>query len=413
MRNEMVHALAHERAHRVVPRSLWTLLAVVVVVYVAVQLLRPVPGPVFRSALSSSLRLAGTAPSLPWPTSGSAAMALEGGAVLGSSGGSGAVPIASIAKVLTAYTVLKDHPIAPGNNGPSIAVTSDVVTAYQQGAAGQQSEVPVAAGETLTELQALEGLLVVGANDMATLLADWDAGSVSAFLSKMTSEAGSLGLRSTHVTDPSGLDPATVSSPSDLLKLGQAAMAVPTLAQIVDMAQVTLPMGGTVYNTDADLGIDGIVGVKTGNDTAAGGCFLFAAQDTVSGQSLTLVGVVLGQDTTTPTAAALSSAKSLVSSAIASASPIPLLGTGQVVGYVKSSWGQSVPVVASTTPTVVGWPGLSVPVVVKVPTLPGAISKGQRLGTLDVDVAGRHVEAVVQAAAGLSGPSILWRLTHF
>ena len=53
-------------------------------------------------------------------------------------------------------------------------------------------------------------------------------------------------------------------------------MAIPTFRQIVAMPQVTLPLAGLVYNLDFDLGRDGIVGIKTGSDAAAGGCFLFA-----------------------------------------------------------------------------------------------------------------------------------------
>jgi D-alanyl-D-alanine carboxypeptidase (penicillin-binding protein 5/6) len=51
------------------------------------------------------------------------------------------------------------------------------------------------------------------------------------------------------------------------------------------LPQVTLPLAGVVYNLDYnldyDLGHDGIVGIKTGFDAAAGGCFLFAARHTV------------------------------------------------------------------------------------------------------------------------------------
>lgn len=414
IRSEVVHALAHERAHRVLPRALATVVVVVVVAYVATQLLRPVPAPVFRSALSSSsLTLAGAAPPLPWPSSGSAAMELEPGALLGTSGTSSAVPIASIAKVLTAFVVLQGHPLASGASGPSIAVTSDVVADYQSGAAAQESEVPVAAGESLTELQALEGLLLVGANDMATLLAEWDAGSVSAFVSKMTATAHELGLHSVRVTDPSGLDPGTVSSPADLLSLAQAAMAVPAFAQIVGMGEVTLPLAGTVYNTDADLGSDGIVGIKTGSDTAAGGCFLFAAQNTVAGRSLTLVGVVLGQATATPTATALSVAESLVSSAVASASPIALVAPGQVLGHVVAAWGPSVAVEAASSPTLVAWPGLKVPVTIRALALPLGFANGRRVGVLEVATGGQHIDTTVRAAGSLAGPSIWWRLTRF
>jgi D-alanyl-D-alanine carboxypeptidase len=82
---------------------------------------------------------------------------------------------------------------------PTIPITAATVAAYQSGRANQESEVPVAAGELLTELSALEGLLVDWGTDMATLLAEWDAGSVSAYDAKMKATAVSLGLTSTHI----------------------------------------------------------------------------------------------------------------------------------------------------------------------------------------------------------------------
>jgi D-alanyl-D-alanine carboxypeptidase (penicillin-binding protein 5/6) len=80
-----------------------------------------------------------------------------------------------------------------------------------------------------------------------------------------------------------------------MISLGEAAMSIPVFAQIVAMPQVTLPLAGLVFNLDADLGQNGIVGIKTGSDSTSGGCFLFESQETVGGKSLTLVGAVLGQ----------------------------------------------------------------------------------------------------------------------
>jgi D-alanyl-D-alanine carboxypeptidase (penicillin-binding protein 5/6) len=88
---------------------------------------------------------------------------------------------------------------------PTIPITAATVAAYQSGRANQESEVPVAAGELLTELSALEGLLVDWGTDMATLLAEWDAGSVSAYDAKMKATAVSLGLTSTHITAQAAL----------------------------------------------------------------------------------------------------------------------------------------------------------------------------------------------------------------
>src|SRR5436309_7815702 len=48
-------------------------------------------------------------------------------------------------------------------------------------------------------------------------------------------------------------------------------------------------------NTDTLLGYNGFVGVKTGSDDAAGGCFAFRAIRWIDGKRTTITGVVLGQ----------------------------------------------------------------------------------------------------------------------
>jgi hypothetical protein len=50
-----------------------------------------------------------------------------------------------------------------------------------------------------------------------------------------------------------------------------------------------------VRNTNTLLGHDGFVGVKTGSDDAAGGCFAFRAVRWIEGKRTTITGVVLGQ----------------------------------------------------------------------------------------------------------------------
>lgn len=398
-------------------RHLLAALAVVVVVVAVVvaagvQWFRPLPAPVFRATVSTSVRLPGAAPSLPWPTTGSAALSVEGAGSLGHVGSTAPAPVASITKVMTAYVVLHDHPLAPGADGPSIPVTAATVAAYQAGLASEQSVVRVAAGETLTELEALEGLLVASGNDIATLLAGWDAPSIPAFVAKMNTTAHALGLDSTHFDDASGLDRGSVSTPADLIRLGEAAMAIPVLRDVVGMGQVTLPLAGTIYNFDDDLGHDGIVGIKTGSDTAAGGCFLFEAQQTVDDRDVTLVGAVLGQQTVSPITAALFFADDLVRAAFAAVGVFPVVPPGQSVGRVVAPWGTSVPVTASTSPSVVGWSGLSVPVAVRVGPLPAAVARGARIGVLTVHLGGRNIVVVLRAARRLPGPSTIWRLTR-
>lgn len=386
---------------------------VAIVVFVVVQLLRPVPGATFRSSQAGSVHLAGSAPPLPWPASGAAAMSVSGVGSIGSSGTTQPVPVASIAKVLAAYVVLRDHPLNPGDQGPAITVPADVAAAYQAGVAGAQSEVQVTAGESLTEYQVLQGLLIASGNDMADLLGDWDAGGTPAFVAKMNTAAKSLGLDSTHITDPSGLDSATVSSASDLVRLAEAAMAIPIFKQIVAEPSVTLPQAGLVYNFDYDLGHNGIIGIKTGSDGAAGGCFLFEAQQTVSGSTVTLVGVVLGQTTPPMLTTALGDAKALVQAAFANVKPLPVVAADAQVGSVVAPWGASVPVTAPEAPTVLALPGITLEAKVRGAKLGSGVPSGSRVGTITVVTPGRTLVVPLRTTAPLPGPGIVWRLTHF
>ena len=153
------------------------------------------------------MRIPGVMPALPWPVSGEAALAVQGAGTIGEVHDD-ASPIAGLAGILTSYVILKDHPLSTGGvTGPSIGVTPQVLAAFGAGSAAGDPEVTVNAGESLTELDALEGLLIDSGDDMATLLADWDAGSTSAFEAKMQLTALELGLKHTRITDPSGSDP--------------------------------------------------------------------------------------------------------------------------------------------------------------------------------------------------------------
>lgn len=404
--------LGRRRGGGAVVRGLLVVVLVAVVVLAGVEWFRPIPSPALHATDTRTVRLAGAAPALPWPTGASGALAVDGGPQLGTGGSQSPAPIAGLAKVMTAYVALADHPLTPGASGPAIDVTSDAVAAYQAEAGSGQSAVPLSAGESLTELQVLQGLLVASGNDMATLLADWDAGGTQAFVAKMNHAARVLGMRSTTFTDPVGLDSGTVSTPSDLVLLGEAAMKLAVLRQVVAMTEVTLPQASRVFNLDADIGHDGFIGIKTGSDSVAGGCFLFAAQQTVAGVSVTLVGDVIGEHTSTQTASALSDASALVSAALADAGARPALPKGTTVGEVTAPWGAHVPVVVADPPTVVGWPGEVVPVRITRWPIGSSFSAGTRVGTLALELGGRPVSTPLAAAHALPGPGVWWRLTR-
>jgi serine-type D-Ala-D-Ala carboxypeptidase (penicillin-binding protein 5/6) len=247
-----------------------------------------------------------------WPASGQAAVALAGGSQIDAGPNQHPVPIASVAKVMTAYLVLRDHPLRPGQDGPELTLTAaDAIDTYRR-REQQESVVPVVVGERLTERQALEALLLPSANNIAAVLARWDAGSEGRFVARMNAAARTLGMTHTRYTDPSGYDDATVSTAADQVRIVDRALRLPVFASIVATPSATLPVAGTVRNTDTLLGHDGFVGVKTGSDDAAGGCFAFRAIRVIDGTRTTITGVVLGQPGDDQITAGLAAAEAMV-----------------------------------------------------------------------------------------------------
>jgi D-alanyl-D-alanine carboxypeptidase (penicillin-binding protein 5/6) len=251
-------------------------------------------------------------PSTVWPAYGQAAFVQTGGSQVHAGPNQHAAPIASVAKVMTAYLVLRDHPLRLGQEGPTITLTEADVADTVRRRRQQESVVSVAAGEQLTELQALQALLLPSANNIAAVLARWDTGSEGRFVARMNASARSLGMTHTRYTDPSGFDDATVSTAADQVRIVDRAMRLPVFASIVATPSATLPVAGTVRNTNTLLGHNGFVGVKTGSDDAAGGCFAFQAIRWIGGKRRTITGVVLGQPGHDQIAAGLAAAATIV-----------------------------------------------------------------------------------------------------
>jgi D-alanyl-D-alanine carboxypeptidase (penicillin-binding protein 5/6) len=251
-------------------------------------------------------------PSSVWPAQGQAAFVLTGQAQVQAGPNQQVAAIASVAKVMTAYLVLRDHPLELGEDGPTITLTDADVADTDRRRGQEESVVSIAAGEQLTEREALQALLLPSANNIAAVLARWDAGSVDRFVARMNAAARSLGMTHTRYTDPSGYDEATVSTAADQVRIVDRAMRLPVFASIVATPSATLPVAGTVRNTNTLLGHNGFVGVKTGSTAAAGSCFAFQAIRWIDGKRTTITGVVLGQPGNDESAAGLAAAAAMV-----------------------------------------------------------------------------------------------------
>ncbi|MEY9931539.1 D-alanyl-D-alanine carboxypeptidase (penicillin-binding protein 5/6) [Catenulispora sp. GP43] len=248
----------------------------------------PAPSPV---STSTSTDIGST---LPWPSQGQAAVEVEGIGSLGAKGDQKPVPIASVTKVMTALVVLNDHPLDGDDRGPMIGVDGQ---AAAEASDPQQSTVSVAKGQTFSERDLLEMMLIPSGNNIARLLARWDAGSEDAFVTKMNAAAGSLGMTATTYTGASGYEESTQSTAVDQLKLAEKIVGNDVFDQIVAMPTATVPgLRNQLVNTNTLLGQHGVIGMKTGSSTPAGGALMWAArQPDASGKTRLVLGVVLDQ----------------------------------------------------------------------------------------------------------------------
>lgn len=138
--------------------------------------------------------------------------------------------------------------------------------------------------------------MVPSGNNVARLLARWDAGDEEAFVAKMNRTAAGLGMRATTYTGVSGMEASTRSTAADQLRLARAAMKDPVFRQVVATASVIAPGAGVTFrNTNKLLGRDGVIGLKTGSSTPAGGNLVWATTQEVAGVSRLVLGVVLHQ----------------------------------------------------------------------------------------------------------------------
>ncbi|MGW3447595.1 serine hydrolase [Streptomyces sp. NPDC001076] len=397
--------------------KIWTpLVIVLLIVFAVVQTLRPLPQPTLDLTAKDTYTFDGGKTDIPWPADGQAALDVQGIGTFGSSGDQKPVPIASVAKVMTAYIILRDHPLKSGAAGPKIKIDQ---AAQDQANAGQESTVDVTAGDSITQREALESILIASANNVARLLARWDAGSEKSFVAKMNTTAKKLGMTNTTYTDPSGLTNSTVSTAVDQVKLAKAAMASePSFREVAAMMSYDDYKGVNHSNWNQLVGHNDVVGIKTGTTTSALGNLVFAAKKTVGGETRTVIGAVIRQPANASNdnsilKAALNAGDALIRAAQGALKGATIYKKGDVVGYVDDGLGGRTPVVATKDVTAVGWSGLKVNLSFAADDVPHTAKAGTKVGTLTVgDGSGSAVQVPVALERDLAEPGFTSRLTR-
>ncbi|MBR8642211.1 D-alanyl-D-alanine carboxypeptidase [Streptomyces tuirus] len=395
--------------------KIWTpLVLLLVVLFAVVQSVRPLPAPTLELTAEDSYTFEGGKVDIPWPDKGQAALDVQGIGTFGSSGEQKPVPIASVAKVMTAYVILRDHPLKSGEDGPKIEIDQ---AAEDQSDAGQESTVDVTKGDKITQREALESILIASANNVARLLARWDAQSEKAFVRKMNQAAVDLGMKNTTYTDPSGLNNTTVSTAVDQVKLAKAAMQQPVFREVAAMMSYVDYKGTKHDNWNRLVGSNDVTGIKTGTTTSALGNLVFAAKKDVDGETRRIIGAVVRQPAGGPDntilGAALYEGDQLIRAAQGALESATILKKGDVVGYADDGLGGRTPVVVTENVTAVGWAGLSVKLTFAPNDLPHEAKAGTKVGTLTVgDGTTSAVKVPVALQKDLVEPGFADKLTR-
>ncbi|MGW4818382.1 D-alanyl-D-alanine carboxypeptidase [Streptomyces sp. NPDC004227] len=396
--------------------KIWTpLVILLLIVFAVVQAVRPLPDPDFALTAEDTYTFRGDQVKLPWPDEGQGWMDVDGVGTMDHFGEQKPVAIGSVAKTMTAYVILRDHPLKDGEEGPKIEIDA---TAEKEGGydkAGESTLNTMKVGDSLTEKQALSAVMIPSANNIARLLARWDAGSEAEFVKKMNATAKELGMANTTYTDPSGLKETTVSTAEDQVKLGNAAMKIPAMVAITSAASWTDPTGKYWNNYNELPYAIGAIGIKTGSTTAAGGNLLFAAHKQVGGRTVTIVGAILGQH---KGQSILDTVNAVSKTALVAAKDVPtsakIVKKGDVVGYVDDQLGGHTPVVVTKDVTAVGWAGLRVKLsLVTKDVLPHTAKAGTEVGMLTVGDGGDGaVQVPVALQEDLAEPGFPAKLTR-
>ncbi|MEV5507851.1 D-alanyl-D-alanine carboxypeptidase [Streptomyces orinoci] len=409
--------------------KIWTpIAALLAIVFCVVQAFRPLPDARLKLDKAAEFTFGGEKFQMKWPEEGQSAAKVVGVGSLGTFGDQTPTPTASMAKAMTAYVILRDHPLkmkkANGQDAPEPGEMISVdAKAEQEGKAEGESTVHVKAGQKYSEYDMLQMLLIPSGNNIARLLARWDAQSEDAFAQKMNAAAKELGMKNTNYTDPSGLNKTTVSTAADQVRLAEPLIKNPVIRTITTKPNAQI---GDIRleNSISDLLLKhtGVLGIKTGSSSAAGGTLMWVARKRFGDQEVLIVGATMAQHFKGLDPDALNSLKKVkdvsypqmtaVQNALEQATVVK---QGQVVGYLDDQLGGKVPVVATKEVKAVGWGGMKARFslhAIKGKALPHSAKAGTVVGELEIGTGEDAVKVPVALQKAATEPGFGAKLTR-
>ena len=350
------------------------------------------------------LPLSAQAAQMEIPAKSALLMDVATGTVLYENNAHEALAPASVTKVMTMLLVMEA--IDEGRIG-----WEDTVTASETAAAKGGSQIYLKAGETMTVRDMVKSIAVSSANDCACAMAEHISGSEAAFVERMNQRAKELGMNDTNFVNCTGLDDGEDAASHKTSAYDIAVMSRELLGKHPAIKEFTTIWMDTVR--DGSFGLSntnklvrfysGATGLKTGFTSAAGYCLSASAMR----EDMELVAVVMGSATSQERFAAC---KSLLDYGFANFAVVQPQSAEPMTIPVKLGTAATVTaVLAENAPMLVdkGQKSMITTRVELEEEVAAPVSKGQRLGTLEV-VAGDQVLARLPLVAEQSVEKLSW-----
>ncbi len=212
------------------------------------------------------------------------------GAVLYRQNADEALPPASVTKIMTLLLVMEAL-------DAGVVHLDSIVTVSANAASMGGSQDYLKEGEQMTLEDLLKSVVIASANDAAVALAEYIAGSTTAFVEKMNAKAHVLGMEETVFENVTGLDDTAehhLTSAHDIALMSRALIAHETILQYSSIWMDTI-RGGEFGLTNTNRLVrfyPGCTGLKTGSTSKAGFCVSVTAER----NGMSLICVIMGAE---------------------------------------------------------------------------------------------------------------------
>ncbi|TDW31275.1 hypothetical protein [Cryobacterium psychrophilum] len=330
-------------------------------------------------------------------------------APIAAAGSTTPLPLAAIAKVITALVAFDAKPLTVGETGPAVTLTAADYQSYLDYTARGSRAVTVFQGEVWSEQELLQAMLLGSSNNHADTIARWAFGSVDAYVEAANAWLTKQGFDHTSVVDATGLHDASAGTGTDLAALAGLAAGNPVIAEILASPASALADRRGIDNTTAYLPELGITGISRSYTDAAGVCFLFTARIVDGDKTFAFAGAIVGEPDYNTLDADLAA---LMTSATDGVTELPLLKQGDAYVRFNTTWGATSSGTVGYSRNTYAWQA-SAPVKPSIDLDPVTTGRaGTVVGHVTVDGTAGEASSTLKLDRTIPDPGPGWRLLH-